>query len=84
MITHGTDTLIETAKYLGSRSTAEGDGNTSFLLFFVVFFGGGRSGVWNAGFGLFLSQLEEFNGFRQFLLTSPNQNTCTAGVMEMC
>lgn len=41
VITHGTDTLIETAKYLGSRSTAEGDGNTSFLLFFVVFFGGG-------------------------------------------
>ena len=41
VITHGTDTLIETAKYLGSRSTAEGDGNTSFLLFFVVFFLGG-------------------------------------------
>ena len=43
VITHGTDTLIETAKYLGFRSTAEGDATTVFLIFF--FFGG----VWNEG-----------------------------------
>ena len=29
VITHGTDTLIETAKYLGSRSTAEGSALSS-------------------------------------------------------